>query len=364
MAETRSEINPGAPDPTGRSYSDTDYRVEEHVYAESDASAKDKRSPEDIERDIEQTRTQMSSTINEIQERFSPQYIRRQVTEEVKETARNAGYTMIDTIKENPLPAAIAGLSIAWLFMKGRQQPSYDRDDAYRYRRSSAYPGSGSRMYAEPNASGYGYPSGAYTGGYGRQERSLGDRAHDVQDRAREAAHDVQDRAREAARDVREQVSELGETVQHKAEQFGDTIQRQTYRAQNSLEQLMDENPMALGAIALGLGAAIGMMLPSTQLENEWMGEKREQVVDAAREKAEDAFHKAESVAERAAGAVKEELKETGERIASTVKEEASKEGLTGKAGSGSGSTASGSGMASSSSYTAGSSGSGTSDKF
>ena len=37
------------------------------------------------------------------------------------ETARGVGSMVIDTIKQNPIPAAIAGISLAWLYMKRPQ---------------------------------------------------------------------------------------------------------------------------------------------------------------------------------------------------------------------------------------------------
>ena len=87
-------------------------------------------STEEIRVDIEDTRAQMSETIDEIQERLSP----RRLMQDAKETVRDAtvgkvsdmmsdatesASGFVDRIKENPLPAAMLGLGAWWLF--GRQ---------------------------------------------------------------------------------------------------------------------------------------------------------------------------------------------------------------------------------------------------
>ncbi len=315
MAETRDEINPGAPDVTGRvTYTET------HVRTATDDPGTHKA--EQIEREIARTRSNMSETIDEIQERFSPQYIRRQVTEDIKDTARGAGNSIMQTIKDNPLPAAIAGLSLAWLFFKGKDEDSgYDRNYDYRtpdrygaYRR---YPASG-RSYRRDA---YGYPED-YRYAYREPEphdASMKDKASEVGSKARETVHDVQERA-----------SEFGHDVQERMEDWGDQMARQARRTRSTLEHWMDENPLAMGAAALGVGALVGMMLPSTHFEDEWMGEKRDQVVEQARHKADDTIDRLEHVAEKTAETVKHELKDSAETVKETAKSEARKEGLTG----------------------------------
>ncbi|GIV96894.1 MAG: hypothetical protein KatS3mg057_1551 [Herpetosiphonaceae bacterium] len=83
------------------------------------------QSPEEIRDNIEHTRAEMSETIDAIQERLSPAYLKEQVKDQVRETfhetrtaavenVKGAGSTMLETIKRNPIPAAIAGVK-HWL---------------------------------------------------------------------------------------------------------------------------------------------------------------------------------------------------------------------------------------------------------
>ena len=80
----------------------------------------------------------------------------------------------------------------------------------------------------------------------------------------------------------------------------------------------MEENPLAVGAVALALGAAVGMAIPTTRVENKWMGETRDNLLQQAKDTAGDAVEKVQEVAGQVAGQVTE-----------TVKTEAKNQGLT-----------------------------------
>jgi hypothetical protein len=70
-------------------------------------------------------------------------------------------------------------------------------------------------------------------------------------------------------------------------------------RTQGSLDSWIRQNPLAFGIAALAVGAAIGLSLPETETENEWMGETRDTLVERAQELKENAV---ETVQETIAG--------------------------------------------------------------
>jgi hypothetical protein len=51
----------------------------------------------------------------------------------------------------------------------------------------------------------------------------------------------------------------------------------------------MDDNPVALGAVALAAGTALGLALPRTEKEDRLLGSARDTVVDRAQELASEA---------------------------------------------------------------------------
>ena len=64
---------------------------------------------------------------------------------------------------------------------------------------------------------------------------------------------------------------------------------------------MLDRNPLLLGAAALIAGAAVGLSIPETESENQFMGEAREQLVERAQEAAHQAVEKVKDVAGEAA---------------------------------------------------------------
>ena len=75
---------------------------------------------------------------------------------------------------------------------------------------------------------------------------------------------------------------------------------------------MLRENPLTTGALAVGLGAAVGLAIPETRKEHEVMGEARDTVVGKAQEKAQEAQQKVQRVAEEAQGAAQQEAENQG----------------------------------------------------
>jgi gas vesicle protein len=85
-----------------------------------------------------------------------------------------------------------------------------------------------------------------------------------------------------------------------------------------------ERNPLGLLVGAAALGFVAGLLIPSTRVENERMGEMSDRVVDAAKETASDAVERGKQVAEEAAETAKESGKEQGKELASNLQERAS----------------------------------------
>lgn len=95
--------------------------------------------PEEIRSQIEQTRAGMSETIDAIQTRLSPSRVVADAKESVttatvdkmKRLADQANGTktvILDTIHENPLPAALAAVAAAGLMFRALRKPHHDAD--------------------------------------------------------------------------------------------------------------------------------------------------------------------------------------------------------------------------------------------
>ena len=228
----------------------------------------------EVERaEIERTRADMGETVDAIQHRLSPENLKEQAKERVKEAtvgkAQGGGSTIVEVVRANRLPAALTGLGLGWLFMSARRQSSAQ----LRYRDTT-----------------YEYPP-AYEE---RTTRSTPSAAGQTVERAR-------DKVGETASQAQDRVSRLGDQAQYRTQRAGEEFQR-----------VLRENPLSVGALAVGVGAAIGLAVPQTSREHEVMGEARETFVDKAQEKAQEAQQKVQRVAEEAQSAAKDEAEKQG----------------------------------------------------
>ena len=107
----------------------------------SDSQNNDNRSPEEIQRDIEQTQGKLAADLDELSYRASPEGLKDQATdqlEDLKSTAVHAteeaaheltgraeaiGEEFAGRLRDNPLPAALIGaaVGVGWLLMRAAQ---------------------------------------------------------------------------------------------------------------------------------------------------------------------------------------------------------------------------------------------------
>ena len=270
------------------------------------------KAPVDIERDIDHTRAEMSETLDAIGSRFQPDYLKEQAKDALRSTAHDAGTTMLDTLKENPVPAIIAGLSVGWLIMKGGES---ERDRYHRERYEDDYYSRYGRYPAPRRARGYGYETyqSRYDTGYDGDDRSVKDRAGDLADDAQQKVQQAKHKAGDLADQATDQAHELADDAR-------------TYgrRAENWLERQMNESPLTMGAVALAAGALVGLAVPETHKEDEWMGRSSERLKEQAKDAAEEKLDQAKRVAEATADEAEDKAKD----VVETAKKEAKKQDL------------------------------------
>ena len=83
----------------------------------------DTRSPSEIERDIERERSELSHTIDELQERLSLEGVFRAVRDQFNQYGGEVGGAISRQVKENPLALAVAGVGLAWLIFGNERAP-------------------------------------------------------------------------------------------------------------------------------------------------------------------------------------------------------------------------------------------------
>jgi len=81
-----------------------------------------------------------------------------------------------------------------------------------------------------------------------------------------------------------------------------------------------ESNPLGLGIAALASGFLIGMLLPSTNVENEKLGPKADQLKEQAKETASEAVDRGKQVAQDAASAAAGTAKESAQQHAEEIR--------------------------------------------
>lgn len=318
----------------------------------NDFSHSDSEDPEVIRARIEATRAGMSQTVDSIQHRLSPERLTRQAKESIKEatigkvedmthnatqTAKGWRKSLVRSIKDNPVPAALAGLGLTWLFMSGPDDDDYENGNTYRqYPTRNVY---GQPHYTRTAHNEQGVVSGTVDHirhQAGEITSQTSEMAGQVRDQAGEIAGQVKDQAQELSSQAQAQAHALAQQTQDQMHYYADLAQYQAKRAQRGFNQMLDENPLTLGAMALAVGAAIGLSLPSTRKEDEWMGETRDHLMNQAQSQAQQTINKAQRVVSEVADDVQhsaqkvvDTTKEAAESAKETAKKEAEKQNLT-----------------------------------
>jgi gas vesicle protein len=94
-------------------------------------------------------------------------------------------------------------------------------------------------------------------------------------------------------------------------------------RQLSTMKDTAERNPLGLAIGGAAVGFLAGILLPSTRVENERMGEMSDRVVDAAKETAGEAVERGREVAATAADAAKDSGREQGQELASSLQDRA-----------------------------------------
>jgi len=257
------------------------------------------------------------------------------VVRSANDTTNAARVGLMETIKANPFPAALTGLGLGWLFINSRNaargtvaRPAYEAQ--YRQNTPSAYgsaPTGGNPVGA---AVGHvqataGNVAGQASDLAGRAGGAIGDAAGSVGATVGDAASTVGQAAGSAASAVGETASNLASATQETAGNIVGGAQYQAMRLEDGFQRVLRENPVAVGAVTLALGAAIGLALPQTQRENQLLGEARDTLVERAQGLAQETIGKVQTVATEAQASVQDSV----QAVKETVKDESKKQGLT-----------------------------------
>ena len=284
-----------------------------------------------IEHDLERTRSRMDDRLNELQERLSPGKVLDDLMgyfrgSEGGDFARN----LMDSVRSNPMPAALTGIGLAWLMASNPQKlrGTAGGDTAMPVTRAG---GDKVQIFVTPGGPVWtshdsldrhiqdveravvrrdGETEAAYRGriaeargtalGVARQAQdtheSFAKRVQDALTAARQSvtqgAHDLRDRASDATHQLGGAAQIAGSQLAH----GGQTAQRMG----STLLSTITDSPVLLGAVSLAVGALLGALVPQSDQEEAALGGLAAQARGAARDLAQDVVDRGGQVAQQA----------------------------------------------------------------
>ncbi len=244
--------------------------------------------------EIERTRLEMSRTLDEIRTHMSRPFLKERLKERAREASFGRARRMVrnvnsqaravkETMRDNPVPTALAGIGAFWLAKKGIQAARSEEYLEREYEIPSELEHERPMMEAEELL---GVTPEEEGGTLGRFEEAAG--------RARE---EKRERAREFGERARRGFQRYRGKTREKALQ-------QRERIRSNLSRMFEERPLVMTIGAVALGAIIASLIPETRREHELFGEPREQFSEKVRVKAQESFEKAKTAVEERAKSV------------------------------------------------------------
>lgn len=342
----------------------------------------------EIKAEIEQTRSEMDRTVDELTEQLRPRHILDSVLDRFKSgdggnylrsSARTAavstGKWLVHEIGRHPLPAALIGAGVTWLIMEetgGSEKIGDKISDSLAKRRAAKESIARRRsLYQEPEAiSGeqlmvnepgfekttspglrnemdveFGCPTdlpgestgriedvkGRVSDAASRAKAKMSETAGKVSDWSKEKMHRLGQKREEA----RGRLSESGERLRYEMRDRMERVKSRASMSRDRASEIVDEYPLIVGISAMAVGLLVGLSIPSSRRERRILGEKashlREQVRETAEhvvERGKEAIEAAKREAERQ-GLTGQGIKESIKEVARSAGAAAEQEGLT-----------------------------------
>ncbi|MFN2501407.1 MAG: DUF3618 domain-containing protein [Pyrinomonadaceae bacterium] len=250
-----------------------------------------------IRENIESTREQMSETIDAIQDKLSF----ANISEQVKDGISGQISSAITTAKRSVYNATINKVG-GLMNNIGRE---FKQMNVSKLGSSNVLPlllvGTGVGLaIVNSRRSRSGSGNGSSRNFRATEGRQLGAASDiDSQDQSSGVAGKITSTVRDGADSAYRAVSDGTTAIGEKLSTLGSATREQ-------YDHYMDVNPLAVGAVAMGLGAAIGFAIPRTQYEGQVMGDASKRVLSKVEDTARDAVSKVQDMAQQAASTIAE----------------------------------------------------------
>jgi gas vesicle protein len=281
----------------------------------------DENETEILAADIRITQERLEETVEEIGERFNPTRLKEELKHDIRdatigrvenmaqqtaEIVSDAQRTIMQSIRENPVPVAIVGIGLGWMILnaRGRQNrsgSSSQHDNQQRRGEGSGYDQQYRRGFESP------FDDQQEGHGYNAQPGTF--------DRARAKAGNVVDSVKHKTSKLVEGTHRSAERVAESAHDAAGVVADETRMQSQRVQRAYHENPLVIGAAALALGLAAGLAIPASEKEVELVSDKLGDLVEKVRDVAEDTKSRVQQVAERVMEEAQSTAKDTAQQV-------------------------------------------------
>ncbi|MBB3657854.1 hypothetical protein FHX15_003096 [Rhizobium sp. BK650] len=288
------------------------------------------KSSAELQHEIDSDRERIEARIDAIQERMSPGQL---VDELIAYAKRTGGADYLSNlgraVKDNPLPVALMGVSLAWLVAK-QGAPSEQTAARDGKNMLPLYPARGAITRIGPPEESGGVRYSHFTDEAGERFRALTDetgrRAGDFIDSTGKAYRGFSDAAGERISAIRDEagsmldaslgwasetwddvkgtvassaqtIGEAASSLSSSAASTGMVLKEQSSRLNDAIVSHFRDQPFVSGALAFAAGAAIGAALPHSQREDDVLGEAADAAKAKAASKISDSVDRGKEVA-------------------------------------------------------------------
>jgi ElaB/YqjD/DUF883 family membrane-anchored ribosome-binding protein len=287
----------------------------------------DRRTPEEIERQLEREREGLADSLEDLKDKFSVDTIVREAANQIREHSGDIGASVTRAVKENPLGVALTGVGLAWLIFGERRSPQSDwegdryRSSSVRQRQMRGISDNTVRSMRDDDAPAWTrYVDETHDdAGDSTTSGSVMDKVHDTAEAMRDRAASLRTRLSEGTEHLSEEGRARVIAAREKAYEAREAAMSRMTDAKDKAVDLFEEQPLIAGALALAVGAAIGAALPHTRFEDEHFGETSDELVREAERIFSEERAKLASVAQESVKQAGEIVEKAGSSLASAA---------------------------------------------
>jgi ElaB/YqjD/DUF883 family membrane-anchored ribosome-binding protein len=253
------------------------------------------KDPATLEREIDQTRANMDQTLGALERKLSPGQLLDQAMEFARENGGELANNFGRAVKENPVPALLTAVGIAWM-VASSNRPKSSIADAYDNR------------YAPDDFKAADLDDTGYEDDSGDQKEGLTEKAQRLKATAGETLSDAGQRVKSAAERTRQKLAGTKQTVSAGLRRTSGTAQIQSQRVREGFNSLLTEQPLLLGALGIAVGAAIGAALPATEQEDRLFGSVRDKTLSEAKQRGVESYEQVREKVNAVGGEAKQSI--------------------------------------------------------